>query len=111
MKFLGLAYFWIVKERKEETENGEKENTDHENNGRTEQTGESREMCVNVAISNPKNEWRPKFVCCLHSPFRGAQCLPVSTDTSPENREEISLKIFNHIFRGYYCYKFQQWLL
>lgn len=41
VKFLGLAYFWIVKERKEETENGEKENTDHENNGRTEQTGES----------------------------------------------------------------------
>lgn len=39
MKFLGLVYFWIAKEGKEETENGEKENTDHENNGRTEQTG------------------------------------------------------------------------
>ena len=39
VKFLGLVYFWIAKEGKEETENGEKENTDHENNGRTEQTG------------------------------------------------------------------------
>lgn len=69
MKFLGLVYFWIAKEGKEETENGEKENTDHENNGRTEQTGENRETCVSMAASNPKNEWRLKYVCCLHSPF------------------------------------------
>lgn len=39
VKFPGLVYFWIVKWRKEEVENGEKENTDHENNGWTEQTG------------------------------------------------------------------------
>jgi len=69
VKFLGLVYFWIAKEGKEETENGEKENTDHENNGRTEQTGENREICVSMAASIPKNEWRLKYVCCLHSPF------------------------------------------
>jgi len=33
VKLLGLVYFWIAKQKKEEAENGEKENTDHENNG------------------------------------------------------------------------------
>lgn len=69
VKFPGLVYFWIVKWRKEEVENGEKENTDHENNGWTEQTGEKQGVCMNMIISNPKSEWRLKYLHFLNSPF------------------------------------------
>lgn len=103
MKFLGLVYFWIAKQKKEEAENGEEENTDHKNNGWTEQTGEKQGICMNKFISNPKKLMEILNAFILIHSSKAELCLHVSTDGVTRIQIRNMSQWFYYCFRGN-CY-------